>query len=51
VEGVEGHYSNCSNKNSIKLKPKKQGFDQAAEIVFDRTETATPGVVGSGFDW
>jgi hypothetical protein len=51
VEGVEGHYSNCSNKEPIELKPKEQGFDEAAEIVFDRTETATPGSVGSGFDW
>jgi hypothetical protein len=38
VEGVEGHYSNCSNKEPI-------------ELVFDRTETATPGSIGSGFDW
>jgi hypothetical protein len=52
VEGVEGHYSSdCSNKEPIQLKPKEQGFDEAAEIVFDRTETATPGSVGSGFDW
>jgi hypothetical protein len=50
VEGVEGHYSNCSNKEPIELKPKEQGFDEAAEIVFDRTETATSGAVGSGFD-
>jgi hypothetical protein len=45
VEGVERHYSNCSNKEPIKLKPKEQGFDEATEIVFDRTETATPGAV------
>jgi hypothetical protein len=51
VEGVEGHYSNCSNKEPIELKPKEQGFDEAAEIVFDRTKTATPGAVSSGFDW
>jgi hypothetical protein len=51
VEGVEGHYSNCSNNEPLELKPKEQGFDEAAEIVFDRTETATPGSVGSGFDW
>jgi hypothetical protein len=51
VEGVEGHYSNCSNKDPIELKQKEQGFDEAAEIVFDRTETSTPGAVGSGFDW
>jgi hypothetical protein len=51
VEGVEGHYLNCSNKEPIELKPKEQGFNEAAEIVFDRTETATPGAVGSGFDW
>jgi hypothetical protein len=51
VEGVEGHYSNCSNKEPIEIKPKEQGFDEAAEIVFDRTETAIPGAVGSGFDW
>jgi hypothetical protein len=50
VEGVKKHYSNCSNKEPIELKPKEQGFDEAAEIVFDRTETATPGAVGSGFD-
>jgi hypothetical protein len=50
VEGVEGHYSNCSNKDPIELKPKEQEFDEAAEIVFDRTETATQGAVGSGFD-
>jgi hypothetical protein len=41
VEGVEGHYSNCSDKEPIELKPKEQGFDEAAEIVFDRTETST----------
>jgi hypothetical protein len=23
VEGVEGHYSNCSNKEPIELKPKE----------------------------
>jgi hypothetical protein len=40
VEGVEGHYSNCCNKDPIELKPKEQGFDEA-----------TPGAVGSGFDW
>jgi hypothetical protein len=51
VEGVEGHYSNCSDKKPIELKPKEQGFDEAAEIVFDRTETTTLGAVGSGFDW
>jgi hypothetical protein len=51
VEGVEGHYLNCSNKELIELKPKEQGFYEAAEFVFDRTETATPGAVGSGFDW
>jgi hypothetical protein len=45
VEGVEGYYSNCSNKDPIELKPKEQGFDEAAEIMFDRTETATPGAV------
>jgi hypothetical protein len=50
VEGVKGHYSNCFNKEPIELKLKEQGFDEAAEIVFDRTETATPGAVGSGFD-
>jgi hypothetical protein len=50
VKRVEGHYSNCSNKDPIELKPKEQGFDEAAEIVFDRTETATPGAIGSGFD-
>jgi hypothetical protein len=22
VEGIEGHYSNCSNKDPIELKPK-----------------------------
>jgi hypothetical protein len=42
---------NCSNKDPIELKPKEQGFDETAEIVFDRTETATPGAVGFGFDW
>jgi hypothetical protein len=51
VEGVERHYSNCSNKDPIELKPKEQGFDEAAEIVFDRTETATQGAIGSEFDW
>jgi hypothetical protein len=51
VEGVEGHYSNCSNKEPIELKPKEQGFDEAVEIVFDRTKTAIPGVVGYVFDW
>jgi hypothetical protein len=51
VEGVEGHYSNCSNRDPIELKPKEQGFDEAAEIVFDKTETSTPKAVGSGFDW
>jgi hypothetical protein len=51
VEGAEGHYSNCFNKEPIELKLKEQGFDKAVEIVFDRTETATPGAVGFGFDW
>jgi hypothetical protein len=51
VEGVEGHYSNCSNKEQIELKPKEQGFNKVAEIVFDRIEIVIPGVVGSGFDW
>jgi hypothetical protein len=51
VEGIEGHYSNCSDKDPIELKPKEQGFDETAEIVFDRTKTTTPGAVGSGFDW
>jgi hypothetical protein len=50
VEGVEGHYANCSNKEPIELKPKEQGFDETTEIVFDRTETTTPNSVGSGFD-
>jgi hypothetical protein len=36
------------NKDPIELKPKEQGFDEAAEIVFDRTETATPGVDSIG---
>jgi hypothetical protein len=31
VEGVEGHCSNCSDKDPIELKPKEQGFDEAAE--------------------
>jgi hypothetical protein len=47
VEGVEGHYSDCSNKEPIELKQKEQGFDETAEIVFDRIKTATPGAV----DW
>jgi hypothetical protein len=32
VEGVEGYYSNCSNKDPTELKPKEQGFDEAALI-------------------
>jgi hypothetical protein len=47
IEKVEGHYSNCSNKNPRELKPK----EQVVEIVFDRIETATPGAVVSVFDW
>jgi hypothetical protein len=48
VEGVEGHYSNCSDP--IELEPQNQKIDEAAEIVFDRTETVTPGAVSFGFD-
>jgi hypothetical protein len=51
VEGVESHYSNCSNKHPIEIKPKEQRFDQAAEIMIDITETTTPGTASSGFGW
>jgi hypothetical protein len=39
IEGVERYNSNCSDKDPIESKPKEQGFDEVAEIVFDRTET------------
>jgi hypothetical protein len=31
VEGAEGHYSNCSNKDLIQFKLKEQGFDEVVE--------------------
>jgi hypothetical protein len=51
LENTSKHYVNCLNKDSIELIPKKQGFDEAAEIIIDRIEIATIGTVGSGFDW
>jgi hypothetical protein len=43
---------NCSDKDPID-NPKRTGlgFDQAAEVIIDRTETAITGAVGSGFIW
>jgi hypothetical protein len=46
---AEGTYTNCSNIDPIEIKPKDQGFDEVAEVVFDKTETAGGGV-GSGFN-
>jgi hypothetical protein len=39
VGGASGHNANCLDKNPIKLILKEQSFDEAAEIIIDRTET------------
>jgi hypothetical protein len=50
VGDVSGHQANCSDRDPTELPSKEQDFNEAAEIIIDRTETSTTKTMNSNFN-